>query len=121
MRSASSIWEDTKDWLALIFAGGYVLALLVFYPMVALVWLYNVPDANGDGAFTISDFSAGAWRAFSVAGELLADALGDGFWQFFEISRSSPDGVAFWLACFAAWTLAGAAAIVIGIVFNWLE
>ena len=114
-------WEDAKDWLTRVVAGAYGLGVLVLYPIVTVIWLYRVPDANGDGAFTISDLSAGAWRSFAASGVVVTDALGDGVWRFFEINRSEPDGVAFWILGFAGWTLLGAAVIVFLMVLDWIE
>lgn len=109
MKRSKISWEGFKEWCSLVFASAYLAGLFVAYPLFAIYWLIQQPDANNDGVFTISDIWVGAWRAFSYVGSGLIDLIGgDRWWRFFETDRTNPDGFFFYVMCFVGWWLWGA-------------
>lgn len=109
MKHGKISWQGYKEWMATIASGAFIAGPLIAYPLFAVLWLVNKPDANNDGSFTISDLGVGADQANSYVGSGLIDLIGgDSWWRFFEIDRTNPDGFFFYAMCFVGWWLWGA-------------
>lgn len=105
-------WEDTKLWAEIVFLAGFPVGAGLVYPALYMFLMYASPDANSDGAFTISDFWAGAWNAFSYAGAGLIDLVGgETWWRFLEIDRQRPDGIIFQVLCCVGWWICGSVVV----------
>jgi hypothetical protein len=82
--------EGREQSVGYLLAGGLLNATAFF----RLFSSFEHPDANLDGAFTISDIGIHIKETFFISGDLLIGGVAKtGFGEFFEMSQNSPNFV----------------------------